>query len=280
MRKYQLLASTGYRPSVRLGKHGHPMRDPDGAHGHQDTGGTGGDSNGGGNNGGGNGGNNGSDTGNAGNPGNNSGGGFDPAAFWNEPEAEESGSGNQGGSVTTNPPGNQDGNGGGNAFANALNSMTFGQQGVFTPEAVEAMNNGDSTTFNNNMTTFGREVTRQAVVMAAQLMQRHGTELEQKFQSMIEGRLGQRDTETDLAREIPSYGDPKAGIKPVVDGLMVQALKLTKGKRPEAIAMTKQMLQFQATRLGSDFGITTPPGGAGDNQVGQTNWEEELLGRG
>lgn len=278
MRKQTLLRSTArgaYRPSIRLGKHGHPMRDPEGHEG------GGNDSGGAGDNGAGNGGNSGQSGGNAGNQGNNGGGGFDPSSFWNSP-AEETppASGNGGSAGNQNPSqGTQQNQNEGNAFAQALGGLNFGQ-GVFTPEAVEAMNNGDPATFNNNMTVFGREVTRQAVIMAAQLMQRNNGQLEERFQQLVEDRFGQRDTESDLGREIPSYSKP--GMKPIVDGIMAQALRLTKGKRPEAIAMTKEMLKFQTQQLGGDFGITTPPGGAG-NDFGTgmtTNWEEELLGRG
>ncbi len=278
MRKQTLLATSalrGYRPSIRLGKHGHPMRGPEG----HDQGGA--DSSSAPDNGGGNAGNPGGGNGNQPNQQNNGGGGFDASSFWNSPAEETPPASGNGGSAGGNPPqgtqGNQDG--GGSAFANALNGLNFGQ-GVFTPEAVQAMNDGNPETFNTNMTNFGREVTRQAVIMAAQLMQQNNQQQESRFQQLVEERFGQRDTESDLGREIPSYSKP--GMKPIIDGIMAQALRLSKGKRPEAIAMTKEMLKMQATNLGQDFGITTPPGGAG-NDFGtgqQTNWEEELLGRG
>lgn len=282
MRKQTLLRNTylsnGIRFSGRLGMHGRPMRDPEG---HEAGGG---ESQGGGDNQGGNSGNSGGQNGNGGTQGNNTGAEFDGSSFWNSPADEGAASGNggsAGGSSQqgTQGGGNQQQQNEGNAFKTALDSMSFGNQQVFTPEAVEAMNNGDPKNFNDNMTTFGREVTRQAVIMAAQLMQKNNGSLEQKFEQMMEARFGSRDTEADLGKAIPSYSN--AGVKPIVDGIMAQALKLTKGKRPEAIEMTKQMLQFQAKSLGQDFGITTPPGGNGnDFGTGQnTNWEEELLGR-
>jgi hypothetical protein len=276
VRKQTLLntsALRGYRPSIRLGRHGHPMRDPEGHEG-------GGESNAGGDNQGGNSGNSGQSDGNAGNQGNNTGSQFDPGSFWNSP-AEETPPNS--GSAGSNQQGTQNQGGGGNenqgsAFADALNGLNFGN-GVFTPEAVEKMNGGDATQFHQNMYNFGREVTRQAVIMAAQLMQQNNRQLEERFGQMVDGRFGQQHTEQDLAREIPSYTKP--GMKPVVDGIMAQALKVTKNDRKAAIAMTKEMLKVQTQALASDFGISTPPGGAG-NDFGtgqQTNWEEELLGR-
>lgn len=278
MRKQTLLASTARIGGIQfrgaMNRYtGLPMRGDD--RGSID------DSSGGSDNGGGNSGNSGGENGNAGNQGNNGGNSFDANSFWDSP-AEETppASGNGGSAGGGNPPqGTQQNQNEGNAFATALNGLNFGQ-GVFTPEAVEAMNNGDVTQFHTNMTNFGREVTRQAVIMAAQLMQRNNEQQTQAFERMMDNRFGQRDTESDLGREIPSYSQP--GMKPIVDGIMAQALRLTKGKRPEAIAMTKEMLKTQATLLGKDFNITTPPGGAG-NDFGtgqQTNWEEELLGRG
>ncbi len=273
-----LLASSslrGYRPSIRLGKHGHPMRDPEGHAG------GGNESMGGGDNGGGNAGNSGGGNGNAGTQANNGGEQFDYGSFWNSPQEETPAAAGNGGSAGGNPPAgtqqNQNQNEG-NAFAQALEGLNFGSD-VFTADAVEKMNNGDATAFNGNMTQFGRQVTKQATILAAQLMQRNNQNMEAKFEQMMEARFGQRDTETDLSKAIPSYGKP--GMKPIIDGIMTQALKLTKGDRGKAIQMAKGMLQFQAQSLGEDFGITTPPGGAGnDFGTGQsTNWTEELLGR-
>lgn len=278
MRKQALILAAatlafGYPPSVRLGKHGRPMRDPEG---HPQAGS---ESQGTGDNAGGNPGNSGQAAGNAGTPANNNGNEFDPSSFWNSPSEGTPAAAGNGGSAGGNPSGDTKGNPNqGNAFAEALGTLSFGQ-GVYTQEAADAMGNGDPAPFNNNMQTFGREVTRQSVIMAAQLMQRNNEAMEARFQQLVEERFGQRDTETDLSTAIPSYSKP--GMKPVVDGIMAQAMKLTKGKRPEAIEMTKQMLQIQARNLGQDFNITTPPGGAGnDFGTGQTtNWEEELLGR-
>lgn len=284
MRKQTLLRSTSmtrrfYRPSLRLGKHGHPMRDPDGHDAGAQGGQGGNDSQGGGDNNGGNGGNNGQSGGNGASPQNNGGGGFDPSSFWNSPPADNPAAPNSGGSASGNQSGGtQQNQNEGNAFAQALSGLNFGS-GVYTQEAAEAMGNGNADPFNQNMTNFGREVTRQAVIMSAQLMQRHGQQMEERFQRMVEERFGQRDTEFDLGKEIPSYNQP--GMKPIVDGIMAQALKLTKGDRKAAIEMSKQMLKFSTKNLGQDFGITTPPNGAGnDFGTGQTtNWEEELLGR-
>lgn len=271
--RHALLSGVAMTPSERrLGRY---LRAPEG----HEEGGAGGDSGAGGDNTGGNSGNQGGSEGNNGNQGNNTGNAFEPSAFWDSPQDETTPPSNQGGSAGGNQSGgNQQQGNEGNAFRDALNGLNFGQ-GVFTPEAVEAMNNGDPKNFNENMTGFGREVTRQAVIMAAQLMQKNNEAMNQRFEALVEERFGLQATESDLGKAIPSYAKP--GMKPIIDGIMGQALKLTKGKRSEAIEMTKEMLKFQATNLGADFNITTPPSGAGnDFGTGQTtNWEEELLGR-
>lgn len=274
--KQTLLSSTaGYRPSIRLGRHGHPMRDETG---HE----SGGQQpppqgNSGGNNGGGN---SGAEGGSGGNQ-NNSGSGFNPETFWQEPSPEggqspNSGSagGNQsGGGQQQQQPQNE-----GNAFAERLGNLKFGTD-VFTPEAIKAMNEGgDPKAFNENMTQFGRQTVKEAVVMTAQLMQRNNQMIEARVQELLDQRFGQRDSEGALGTEFPSYNKP--GMKPMIDGIFAQAMKLSGGDRPKAIQATKEMLKHTTQRFSDDLGLTNPPGGAGDGLGTQTNWEEELLGRG
>lgn len=273
--KQTLLSSTmGYRPSIRLGRHGHPMRDETG---HESGGGAAG--------GGGNPtpnnqqGNSGGEGGSGGNQ-NNSGGGFDPATFWQEPSPEggqppASGSagGNQsGGGQQQQQPQNE-----GNAFAERLTNLKFGTD-VFTPDAIKAMNEGgDPKAFNENMTQFGRQAVRESVVMAAQLMQRNNQMIEARVQELLDQRFGQRDSEGALGTEFPSYNKP--GMKPMIDGIFAQAMKLSKGDRTAAISATKEMLKHTTQSFSTDLGLGNPPGGAGDGLGTQTNWEEELLGR-
>lgn len=248
-------------------RYGRPMKQDSGDH-------SGGGGNGQENNQGGNGG---GQNGNGESGGNNGGTPFNADAFWNEPEPD--GGAANGGTAPNN--GNQGGgqSGGqqddGNAFAQRLTGLTFGDN-VFTPDAVEAMNNSDPSKFNENMTKFGRSAVKESVVMAAQLMQRNNELLQGQFKQMLDERFGQRDAESDLGKSFPSYNEP--GMKPVIDGIFAQAMKLTKGNRAGAVDMTKEMLKHTSTRASKDLGINQAPGGPGDGQI-VTNWEEELLGR-
>lgn len=272
MRKMQTLNGRNAR---RLGKHGKVMKDETGQH--QESGGQGGgqSGNGGENN---QGGNSGGQSGSGGNQ-NNGGAAFDPEAFWQEPSPEPARSPSHGGSAGSGDSGGgQQQQNEGNAFAERLNNLAFAKE-VFTPDAIKAMNDsGDSKAFNENMTTFGRQAVRESVVMAAQLMQKNNSMLESRFQEMLDERFGQRDAEGDLGKEFPSYTKP--GMKPMIDGIFAQAMKITGSKRPAALAMTKEMLKHTTQSMSGDLGLNTPPGGAGDGLGTQTNWEEELLGRG
>lgn len=274
MRRMQTLSARNVR---RLGKHGQPMKAPDGEHGgggdsggqQQQQQGNGGENNQGSNSGGG-----------AGSDGtqNNGGKAFDASSFWNQPSPEASPPPNSGSAGGSESGGGQQQQNEGNAFAERLNNLKFGTE-VFTPDAIKAMNDGgDPAAFNTNMQTFGRQAVRESVVMAAQLMQRNNSMMEARIEELLDARLGQRDSEGALGQSFPSYKEP--GMKPVIDGIFAQAMKLSKGNRTEAIAATKEMLRFTHGAAAKDLGLTTPPGGAGDGLGTQTNWEEELLGRG
>lgn len=271
MHRMQTLSGRNAR---RLGKHGKVMKDETGQHGGDSGGQTGGQS---GNDGGNNQGGNSGGQGGSGGSQNNGGQSFDPNAFWREPSPEASQSPSQGGSAGSGESGGGQQQNEGNAFAERLNNLAFAKE-VFTPDAIKSMNEGgDPKAFNENMTTFGRQAVRESVVMAAQLMQKNNSMLETRFQEMLDERFGQRDAEGDLGKEFPSYSQP--GMKPMIDGIFAQAMRVTKGKRADAVAMTKEMLLHTTKSMSTDLGLNIPPGGAGDGLGPQTNWEEELLGR-
>ena len=254
------------------------LKGPDGEHGGGDSG-QGGGAGGGNtteNNMGGGSGVNGGPEGNGQGTQNNGGNGFDAGSFWRQPSEGNEGSPPNGGSAApTNPSGGQQPQNEGNAFVERLNGLNFNE--VMNTDAANGINQGNAEAFNTNMTNFGRQAVRESVMMSAQLMQRFGQQMEERFQSMLEQKFGQRDSEVSLAESFPSYKQP--GMKPIIDGIYAQAMRLSKGDNKAAIEMTKSMLTHSTSLLGKDFNLTTPPGGAGDSAVPKTNWEEELLGR-
>ena len=209
---------------------------------------------------------------------NNNGQRFDPNGFWSSPSGDDDAAPNGRSAGDTNRSDGHQGGGQdeGNLFNQRLESMNFGVD-VFTPDAVEAMNSGDPSQFNGNMANFGKSVTRQSVIMAAQLMQRNNELIEQRVNEMIEQRFGRQDAETNLSKEFPSYNQP--GMKPMIDTIHAQAMKVTKGDKKAALEMTREMLKFQTQSLGGDLGLNNAPAGPGDSLASSTNWEQELLGR-
>lgn len=268
MRRMQTLNARNMR---RLGQHGQPMK---GEQGHTESGGgqSGGSGNPPPNN---QGGNSGAGGGSGGNQ-NNSGNGFNAETFWEQPSPAPSPSPNSGSAGSGESGGGQPQNEG-NAFAERLTNLKFGDS-VFTPDAIKAMNEGgDPALFNQNMSKFGQQAVRESVVMAAQLMQRNNQMMESRMVELLDERFGRRDAESDLGKSFPSYEKP--GMKPMIDGIFAQAMKLSGGNRAKAIEATKEMLRYTHSAAGEDLGLTTPPGGQGDGLGTQTNWEEELLGR-
>lgn len=235
----------------------------------------------GGNNGGGN-----SDSGanNAGSQ-NNAGTGFDAASFWNEPApaAAASSPGNSTESGATGAGTQQsEGQRTGQEFAQRLTSLEFGA--VFTPEIAQQIAQGDLGTANAAIQGQLRKAAEHSVVMSAQLMQRYGenlkTEMVNQMRTMLNESFGNRDTEVALETNFPSAKDP--AIRPVVQGIYQQALKLAKGDRVAAIASTKEMLKYMGKSAAPDLGLNNPPPSAGDS-FGMTDSSrslvEELLGR-
>lgn len=232
---------------------------------------TGGDNTGGG------GSNNSSDGGSEGNQ-NNNGQKFDPASFWNEPEAENNSSPQSGGSVDG---GNQSSGTQqdqvGTALASQLGALNFGE-GVLTQEAMEAANNGDLKPFHTNLNKFGQDVTKQALTMSVQVMQEFGQRLLQVVESKINGQLTSRDNTAELVKDFPAAANPK--VAPVIQSIFDRALRLTKGNRGEAIAMTKEMMKAVATETSGDLNLSLAPTTPGDNvQTPKTDWIAELVGR-
>lgn len=204
---------------------------------------------------------------------NNTGTQFDPSAFWSSPSGGEGSSSSGESAGSTNPDGQPRNHG--QEFASRLNGLNFAPN-VFTNEAVESMNNGDATQLHQNLNNMGREVTRQAVLMSAQLMQLFGEQMMNDVQDRIQQAFTGRDDESNLGKEIPSYNKP--GMKPIIDGIFAQAMTVTNGNRQAALAMTKEMLKMQAGNLAQDFNIGTPPPGPGDSGH-TTDWVAALLGR-
>lgn len=217
---------------------------------------------------------------NAGGTQDNAGETIDPAAFWAEPKPAAAGSPGSPGSADSGAAGGgQTGDNTSQEFTNRIGKLNFGD--TFTPEIAKQVAEGDMTGVNKQIAGQMRQATQEGLVLSAQLMQLHGDHLMTKVAQLIDSRLGTRDNTASLQESFPTYTD--AGMKPVIDGMFNQAMKHAGGDRTKAIAMTRDMLKYVGKTGAGDLGITTPPGGPGDDfGASSTNSKslvDELLGR-
>lgn len=266
-----------YRPSIRLGKHGHPMRDPEGHAGGFDSP-QGGD----------NGGSNSGEGGNGGSTPNNGGQSFDPMAFWNSPdEGGESGNGGENGTKSTTPSGGQQNNGGNGGentppanpaqqFVQQIQSIDFGKS-VMTDQVVKDLGDGNYDSFHENINAMGRNIMAQTFQMMLPLMQQIRDSAVQMAEQKFTGTLGNRDNNSLLSKEISAYNNPAS--RPVIDSIFNRAMTMTKGNKEQAIQFTKDMLKFQATELGKEFGIAPPSSEDNFGRPAKIDWMDELAGR-
>lgn len=202
----------------------------------------------------------------------------DYSSFWRDPSAKESttppaggsaGAGTQGGGSPPNPAA---------TLAEDIGKLNFGA-GVMTESAVKKLGEGDASEFHTNLNQMGQ----QAVASAIQLMVPILGQLRDQMRAEIEGKVTStntnRDDEAALLTAIPSAKDPK--VRPIVDTIYKQALKLNPGDRDSALKMTKEMLKLTATHMSDDIGL--PPPSSGDNfglgNAPKVDWLEELAGR-
>lgn len=204
---------------------------------------------------------------------NNTGPGFDPATFWNDPKGSNStdGTNGQGGGQTPEQVSQE--------FANRLQGMTFGD--IFTPKIAEEVANGNLTGVNAAIAEQLKSAAHQSVVLTAQLMQRNNDSLLAKVGQMIDQKFGGRDDADTLIQNFPSAKDP--AVRPMVEAVFAQAMKLSGNNRAEAVKSTRIMLQHMGKAGAADMGINNPPpsaGGVGNaNDPGVQQLLDDLLGR-
>jgi hypothetical protein len=287
IKKHTLLASTTryYRPSVILGRHGHPMRSDDRS-GHD--GGTptpsptpapSGDNNGG------NSGTNGGESGG----GNNGGQSFDLSAFWASPDGgssaspsgESAGSG-QSSSGQQQPNGNQ----GQQQQQQPTNPVQQLQQDIqaltfnnpMTADVMTQLSEGNVEGFQTGMNQLGQQAVQHAIRLMLPILSEVRNNLRTEIQGSVTQNNQSRDDEAALLKAIPSAANP--AVRPMVDSIFQQAMKHSSNDRTKALALTKDMLRLQMQTMGSDVGMPPPTAGDGFGSPSRNiNWADELLGR-
>lgn len=211
----------------------------------------------------------------------NAGTGFDPATFWNEPKPAGSGS-PSGGSADSNSAGGSQGQQTeaqryGQEFQQRLSGLDFGS--AFTPEIASQVAEGKFEGINKAIGDQLKSATQNSVIMAAQLMQKNNESLLSQVRNLIQESLGNRDNNATLAESFPILAKDPA-LRPMVEGVFNQALKLANGDRIKAVASTQEMLKYMGKTGAGDLGISTPPPNPGDMSTDNSrSLVEELLGR-
>lgn len=202
---------------------------------------------------------------------------FDPAAFWNEPAAPATNSGSGGGTESGAGAAGDKPKDAGAEFAAQLDGLKFGD--AFTPAIAEQVAEGKFDGINQAIQGQLRDSSRQAVIMSAKLMQLHGDALMTRFEKMIDEKLGGRDNSQTLEKNFEMAKDP--ALRPMVEKVFDQAMRLANGDRVKAVETAKMMLGYMGTTGAKDMGITTPPSNAADtfSNAGAKSLVDELLGR-
>lgn len=206
---------------------------------------------------------------------NNAGDGFDPATFWGSQAPGEEGS-----PESESATGDQPGSGAGlkEELTQKLQALTFGEN-MMTPEIAEAFSNGDFTGFQTALDTRLRQVVNQSLALSVSVLRPFSEQMMAQVREEIRSTMGARDDSDQLVKDFPTAANPQ--IRPVVENLYTQALKNTKGNRPEAVKQVKSMMRLMSQSAADDLGLNVAPRTADDSGRPQTpvNWLDELSAR-
>lgn len=207
----------------------------------------------------------------------NAGQAFDPAKFWEEPAPPK----------TESPSGGSAGSGGGGGqqqqqvvdpakdFSDRLAGVKFSP--AFNDATIKELGEGKVDGINTVIGQQLQQSLQQSVMYSAELIKRSQEHILGKIQEMMDGKLGSRDNTSALSDAFPTYKDP--GMKPVIDGIFGQAMKVAGNDRGKALEFTKSMMRYMGSQGGADLGITTPPEDPHGVTQGSKSLLDDLLGR-
>lgn len=213
---------------------------------------------------------------------NNTGGRFDPAAFWTGPAPDanaapsgESASGERQESGTQGEGERSDFAG---QLTERLNGLTFGDP-IFNADIAGQINEGNFDGVQERFTDMGRQIVRESMALQVQILRPFAEQLIEQMRSEVGQTLTSRDDSESLVTLFPAAKNPV--MAKTIEPIYAQALKNSKGDRTKAVAQTKEMLRFMAGESAADLNIDIAPRGQGD-RGGPTpnfNWLDELTGR-
>jgi hypothetical protein len=164
----------------------------------------------------------------------------------------------------------------GTQLTSALNTMTFGGA-VVDDSVAKELEQGNYANFNARLEGQLRMAARQTLAQSLNVMKVVEAQIMRKAEAQIAAALGNRDSQADLFAAIPSAKDP--AVRPQIQAIYDQAMKVTKGNSKAALEMTKSMAAMVAKKMAPDLGLNFAPGNPGDSAPSPTNWMDELMGK-
>lgn len=225
------------------------------------------------------GGNSGDSNGNSGGGADNGGQGFDLNQFWSDPQPQNGGQSPNQQQPSGDSQGNQGGDQGSPLGRQLVEQLTgFNAGNLFDDAVAQQINDGDLSGINGRFNELGQNLLRQSIMMNTHVVRAFGEQMVERMQSMIQEHLGGRDNEAAMLEAFPSAKDTR--VRPVIERVFNQSLKINGGDRTKAIEMTREMLKLVGQNASTDLGFETPPSGRDDDlATNAASLVEDLLGR-
>lgn len=210
------------------------------------------------------------DSGNAGAGENNTGQEIDLDKFWESPEPEpKPGEQQKSGSEEDNL---------GNKIQTAIAQTNFGE--FMTPAVMAELAENKFDGFNKSINTAMQGAVTKAVELNAEILGKFGTALFEKVSQLIDEKSTTKDNADFLSKQIPSANNPK--LRPLVDSVYAQALKINGGNRDKAIATTKAMMRTMTQSIAGDLNLNVVDADEAESfspATSSVNWVSELMAK-
>lgn len=189
--------------------------------------------------------------------------------FWDQPKEEK-------------PAGDSKSAGGneenlGAVINTAIKEANFGA--FMTPEVMADLADNKFEKFNGAINQALQGSIQKSIELNTQILGKFGDALFAKVAELIDEKSNSKENADFLSKEIPSANDPK--LRPVVETIYAQALKINGNNRTKAIATTKAMMRTMAQSSSGDLNLRVVDADEADNSpsASPTNWVSELMAK-
>lgn len=124
---------------------------------------------------------------------------------------------------------------------------------VMNDETTEALGNNDPKAFNEAVQGQLRQAVRESLFLTARMVKTQQERMEAFVQKRIDSALQLDRDEVLLGKELPFSQRPE--IQPIAQGIFANALKITKGDRAKAVAMTRAFFGNMAEVSAPDLNL-------------------------